>query len=108
VAKCVSVRTERPTFGTATPAAAHRDAKQANTSFMLSPAVSYWSEAVDEPVSFKVTLVSTRNANFPETFDWGIDFYAVEDIPAEWAKIRQGLDIFRISSKYVLLSIGEV
>jgi len=30
------------------------------------------------------------------------------DIPAQWAKIRQGLDIFRISSKCVCLSNGEV
>ena len=32
----------------------------------------------------------------------------VKDIPAQWAKIRQGLDIFRISSKCVCLSDGEV
>jgi len=32
----------------------------------------------------------------------------VKDIPAQWAKIRQGLDIFRISSKCVCLSNGEV
>jgi len=32
----------------------------------------------------------------------------IKDIPAQWAKIRQGLDIFRISSKYVCLSNGEV
>jgi len=31
-----------------------------------------------------------------------------KDIPAQWAKIRQGLDIFRISSKCVCLSNGEV
>jgi len=30
------------------------------------------------------------------------------DIRAQWAKIRQGLDIFRISSKCVCLSNGEV
>jgi len=32
----------------------------------------------------------------------------VKDIPAQWANIRQGLDIFRISSKCVCLSNGEV
>ena len=32
----------------------------------------------------------------------------VKDIPAQCAKIRQGLDIFRISSKCVCLSNGEV
>jgi len=32
----------------------------------------------------------------------------VKDIPAQWAKIRQGLDIFRISSKCICLSNGEV
>jgi len=32
----------------------------------------------------------------------------VKDIPAQWAKIRQRLDIFRISSKCVCLSNGEV
>jgi len=32
----------------------------------------------------------------------------LKDIPAQWAKIRQGLDIFRISSKCVCLSNGEV
>jgi len=31
-----------------------------------------------------------------------------KDIPAQWAKITQGLDIFRISSKCVCLSNGEV
>jgi len=31
-----------------------------------------------------------------------------KDIPALWAKIRQGLDIFRIGSKCVCLSNGEV
>jgi len=31
-----------------------------------------------------------------------------KDIPAQWAKIRQGLDILRISSKCVRLSNGEV
>ena len=31
-----------------------------------------------------------------------------KDIPAQWAKIRQGLDIFRISSKCVCPSNGEV
>jgi len=31
-----------------------------------------------------------------------------KDIPAQWAKIRQGLDIFRISSKCVYVSNGEV
>ena len=30
------------------------------------------------------------------------------DIPARWAKIRQGLDIFRTSSECVRLSNGEV
>jgi len=33
---------------------------------------------------------------------------SLKDIPAQWAKIRQGLDIFRISSKCVCLSNGEV
>ena len=32
----------------------------------------------------------------------------LKDIPAQWAKIRQGLEIFRISSKCVCLSEGEV
>ena len=32
----------------------------------------------------------------------------LKDIPAQWAKIRQGLDIFRISSKCVCLSNGKV
>ena len=32
----------------------------------------------------------------------------IKDIPAQWAKIRQGLDIFRVSSKCVCLSNGEV
>jgi len=32
----------------------------------------------------------------------------VKDIPAQWAKIRQGLDIFGISSKCVCLSNGKV
>ena len=32
----------------------------------------------------------------------------LKDIPAQWARIRQGLDIFRISSKCVCLSNGEV
>jgi len=31
-----------------------------------------------------------------------------KDIPAQWAKIRQRLDIFRISSKCVCLSNGEL
>ena len=31
-----------------------------------------------------------------------------KNIPAQWAKIRQGLDIFRISSKCVCRSNGEV
>jgi len=34
--------------------------------------------------------------------------HTFKDIPAQWAKIRQGLDIFRISSKCVCLSNGEV
>jgi len=29
------------------------------------------------------------------------EMYPLKDIPAQWAKIRQGLDIFGISSKYV-------
>jgi len=33
---------------------------------------------------------------------------AFKDIPAQWAKIRQGLDISWISSKCVCLSNGEV
>jgi len=33
---------------------------------------------------------------------------SVKDIPAQWAKIRQGLDIFRISSICVCLSDGGV
>ena len=32
----------------------------------------------------------------------------IKDIPAQWAKIRQGFDIFRISSKCVCLPNGEV
>ena len=32
----------------------------------------------------------------------------LKDIPAQWAKIRQGLNIFRIGSKCVCLSNGEV
>ena len=32
----------------------------------------------------------------------------LKDIPAQWAKIRQGLDIFRISLKFVCLSNGEI
>ena len=32
----------------------------------------------------------------------------LKDIPAQWAKIRQGLDIFMISSKCVCLSNGAV
>jgi len=39
-------------------------------------------------------------------FTWLIP--QVKDIPAQWAKIRQGLDIFRIGSKCVCLSNGEV
>jgi len=35
-------------------------------------------------------------------------FQSLRDIPAQWAKIGQGLDIFRISSKCVCLSNGEV
>ena len=35
-------------------------------------------------------------------------FSSIKDIPAQWAKIRQGLDTFRISSKCVCLSNGEV
>ena len=31
-----------------------------------------------------------------------------KDIPAQWDKIRQGLEIFRIGSKCVCLSNGEV
>jgi len=30
----------------------------------------------------------------------------IKDIPAQWAKIRQGLDVFRINSKCI--SNGEV
>ena len=37
-----------------------------------------------------------------------ITISGVKDIPAQWAKIRQGLDIFRISSKCVCPSNGEV
>jgi len=33
---------------------------------------------------------------------------SIKDIPAQWAKTRQGLDIFRISSECVCLSNGEV
>ena len=36
------------------------------------------------------------------------DSVLVKDIQAQWAKIRQGLDICRISSKCVYLSNGEV
>ena len=32
----------------------------------------------------------------------------IKDIGAQWAKIRKGLDIFRISSKCVCLLKGEV
>jgi len=32
----------------------------------------------------------------------------VKDIPAQWAEIRRGLDISRISLEYVCLSNGEV
>jgi len=34
--------------------------------------------------------------------------FVFKDIPAQWAEIRQGLDIFRISPKCVCLSNGEV
>ena len=34
--------------------------------------------------------------------------HRLKDIPAQWAEIRQGLDIFRIGSKCVYLSNGEV
>ena len=40
------------------------------------------------------------------TFSPGLEI-RFKDIPAQWAKIRHGLDIFRIRSKCVGLSNGE-
>jgi len=62
--------------------------------------------------SFNPTPIYVMKEKFPsekKNFTFLTElFSSLKDIPVQWAKIRQGLDIFKISSKCVFLSNGEV
>ena len=59
--------------------------------------VSGTSLLAESDIAIRSTLINS-NTSFS---------VVIKDIPAQWAKIGQGLDIFRISSKCVCLSNGK-